>query len=115
MDDKALRNAELELRRGVLTLGVLSQLHEPYYGYSLLQHLADAGLDIDQNTLYPLLRRLEQQGFLDSKWSVEESRPRRYYVLSKQGEEALAVMRRAWEEMAAVMNGLLGQERKETI
>lgn len=110
MNVKALRNAELEMRRGVLTLSVLSQLKSPHYGYLLLQVLESQGMEIDQNTLYPLLRRLEQQGFLDSNWSVEESRPRRYYVLTEQGKEALTELSRQWQNMVEVMAGLLGKK-----
>ena len=82
-------NVTLELRRGVIVLAVLSQLQEEQYGYSIMRLLSDQGLDIDQGTLYPLLRRLEAQGLLKSKWRVEEARPRRYYVISAQGREAL--------------------------
>lgn len=107
MNKKALRNAELELRRGLLTLSVLSQLQKPHYGYLLLQVINSKGMDIDQNTLYPLLRRLEEQGFLDSNWSVEESRPRKYYVLNEHGKEAFAELKRQWHVLAKIMNGLL--------
>ena len=71
----------LELRRGILVLATLSQLDEAKYGYSLMQELADQGLEIEQGTLYPLLRRLEYQELLESEWNVEGSRPRRYYHL----------------------------------
>ena len=64
-----------ELRRGILILATLSQLRQEKYGYDLISHLAEQGLEIDQGTLYPLLRRLEAQGLLDSKWNVEGSRP----------------------------------------
>ena len=52
----------LELRRGTLTISVLSQMKEPKYGYALVQSLEEKGVAIDPNTLYPLLRRLENQG-----------------------------------------------------
>ena len=89
MDDynKIYDSAVMELRRGTLILSVLSQLETPAYGYSLVQLLASKNLAIDQSTLYPLLRRLEKQGLLDSDWSVEESRPRKYYVLSDKGKK----------------------------
>lgn len=105
--DATLKNLSLELRRGTLTLAVLSQLDTAQYGYSLLQRLAASGVDIDQNTLYPLLRRLESQQLLDSDWSVEGSRPRRYYVLSEQGRSALREVTGEWSRMVDTMNGLL--------
>jgi len=61
----------LELRRGSLTLAVLAHLRREHYGYTLRKALLDHGLDIDEGTLYPLLRRLESQGLLLSEWREE--------------------------------------------
>ena len=96
-----------ELRRGTLVLTVLSQLDEKQYGYSLKQLLADRGLEIDQGTLYPLLRRLEKQGLLESEWSVEGPRPRRYYVLSEAGQEAFQTLKQEWYTLTQVLEGVL--------
>ena len=82
-----LNSLTTELRRGTLTLAVLSQLRTPQYGYSLVQLLEGAGISIDQSTLYPLLRRLEKQELVTSSWDTSESRPRKYYVLSEYGTE----------------------------
>jgi DNA-binding PadR family transcriptional regulator len=100
-------NITLELRRGVIILAVLSQLDEEQYGYSLLKRLTDLGLEIDQGTLYPLLRRLESQGLLQSSWRVESDRPRRYYVLSAQGRAILPQLKSEWEHLVAMMDGML--------
>ena len=97
-----------ELRRGTLVLTVLSQLDEQQYGYSLKQRLADRGLEIEQGTLYPLLRRLEKQGLLDSEWSLETARPRRYYVLNEAGREALETLKGEWKALTAAVERLLG-------
>lgn len=80
----------IELRRGVISLAVLSALQNPTYGYSLQQALVDRGFEVEQGTLYPLLRRLDEQGLLESLWNVDESRPRKYYRLSEKGTAALA-------------------------
>jgi len=104
------QNLTNELRRGTLVLTVLSQLDEKQYGYSLRQLLADRGLDIDQGTLYPLLRRLEKQGLLDSEWLVEGSRPRRYYVLNEAGRETLQTLKQEWYALADVLQRLLGKD-----
>ena len=96
-----------ELRRGTVVLAVLSQLHTPHYGYSLRQDLADSGFDINEGTLYPLMRRLEDQGLLRSEWDVSENRPRRYYVLSEEGEEVLLELRAEWKYLGQVMDRLL--------
>ena len=81
--DKILINLKQEMRRGSIVLAVLSHLETEQYGYSLIQLLSEKGFEIDQNTLYPLLRRLANQGLLDSSWKVEENRSRRYYTINK--------------------------------
>jgi PadR family transcriptional regulator PadR len=101
----------LELRRGVLVLATLSRLGEAKYGYALIQELGDHGLEIEQGTLYPLLRRLEEQGLLLSEWNVEGSRPRRYYQLSPAGAEVLQGLSKDWWHLVDTMAGLL--ETKE--
>lgn len=97
----------LELRRGTLVLCVLSQLKEEQYGYSLVQLLTEKGLSIDQSTLYPLLRRLEKQGLLDSSWSLDEARPRRYYILNEKGEKVLDRLTAEWIDMNNTISRLL--------
>jgi DNA-binding PadR family transcriptional regulator len=111
--DEVLAGLVLELRRGTLVLSVLTQLRRPMYGYSLIQSLTDEGLSIDQGTLYPLLRRLEKQGLLSSDWSVEESRPRRYYVLSPDGVKVLADLTEEWHRLSLVVESLLDDGVKE--
>lgn len=96
-----------ELRRGILVLAALSQLKEEKYGYALINSLAEEGLDIEQGTLYPLLRRLESQGLLQSEWNVEGSRPRRYYVISPEGSTILQDLVREWRNLTEVMKNLL--------
>lgn len=96
-----------ELRRGILVLAALSQLKEEKYGYALISSLAEKGLDIEQGTLYPLLRRLEEQGLLESEWNVEGSRPRRYYQLSQDGTSMLAELAGDWRQLTNVMDLLL--------
>ena len=107
-NDELVQNMVLELRRGVLSIAVLSQLSKEQYGYSLLKALADKGIEIDQSTLYPLLRRLESQGLLQSDWRIaDETRPRRYYVISTQGRAVLNKLKREWSAMAATMQKML--------
>lgn len=105
--NELFENLSQELRRGVLVLATLSQLRDPRYGYALIDSLGERGLEIEQGTLYPLLRRLESQGLLESEWNVEGSRPRRYYVLSTQGERLLQTLKVEWGEIIEVMDGLL--------
>jgi DNA-binding PadR family transcriptional regulator len=102
-----------ELRRGILVLAALSQLKEEKYGYSLISSLADKGLDIEQGTLYPLLRRLEEQGLLDSEWNVEGSRPRRYYQINQDGLVMLEDLADEWRNLTQVMKQLLAETASE--
>ena len=107
-NEELVQNMLLELRRGILSLAVLSQLSREQYGYSLLKALSDPGMEIDQSTLYPLLRRLEAQGLLQSDWRImDEARPRRYYVISTQGKAVLTKLKREWSTMVETMKQML--------
>ena len=105
--EEIISNLTMELRRGTLVLCVLSQLEKEQYGYSLVQNLTERGMIIDQSTLYPLLRRLEKQGLLDSNWSLDESRPRRYYVLNEKGRRVLNSLIEEWTDMNNTITKLL--------
>jgi PadR family transcriptional regulator PadR len=107
MDDKQLQNLILELRRGLIPLVVLLQLRQEHYGYSLIKVLGEQGLDVDQGTLYPLLRRLETAGMLVSEWRVDGPRPRRYYQASREGEELLEALTQEWTQLVGVVEGML--------
>ena len=102
-NSESLENVIIELRRGVIVLAVLSQLGEEQYGYSLLKLLGDRGLQIDQGTLYPLLRRLESQNLLRSVWKIKATRPRRYYVISPEGKKTLARLKKEWAGIVSTM------------
>lgn len=100
-------NLRMELRRGSLVVAVLAQLRTELYGYALRKSLADKGLDIDENTLYPLLRRLESQGLLTSQWREADKRNKRFYRLSAVGEEVLASLLEEWGQMNAALERIL--------
>jgi len=79
-----------ELRRGTVVLACLLALRTPGYGYGLLKTLDAAGIPSDGNTVYPLLRRLEERGLLESEWNTDESRPRKFYRTTRAGSELAA-------------------------
>lgn len=100
-------NLRQELRRGCLTLAVLAQLKNEHYGYTLRKALAAKGLEIDESTLYPLLRRLETQGLLTSQWREEEKRNKRFYRLSMEGEQTFARLMQEWKRINTAIESLL--------
>ena len=110
-----LNSLSTELRRGTLTLAVLSQLRTPQYGYSLVQLLEDSSITIEQSTLYPLLRRLEKQELVTSSWDTSESRPRKYYVLSEYGLEIFLKLKDEWIRNSKELYELLKGEEEDEI
>lgn len=88
-----------ELRRGTVVLACLVRLQRPNYGYALLESLNALGILVDANTLYPLLRRLENQGMLASEWNTEEARPRKFYRTSPAGEQLAAALITDWRRI----------------
>ena len=97
-----------ELRRGSLSLAVLARLRVERYGYTLRQALAEDGLDMEESTLYPLLRRLEMQGLLVSEWREEDRRKKRFYVLSAAGEAMLQRLIGEWRAISASLEKITG-------
>ncbi len=112
MTTSQLDKMRLELRRGVLVLAVLASLKQPHYGYSLRKQLQDRGIDIDEGTLYPLVRRLAEQGLLDSEWQQAEGRERRYYLLSEQGKELLLQLTDEWRQLNSALGPLLTESEE---
>jgi PadR family transcriptional regulator, regulatory protein PadR len=107
MNPELLENLRLELRRGCLILAVLAQLKTEHYGYALRKTLAGRGMEIDENTLYPLLRRLESQGLLVSQWREEDKRNKRFYRTSDDGRQLLKQLAAEWRSINASLNGIL--------
>jgi len=112
--ENLFENLRLELRRGCLTLAVLAQLRQEHYGYTLRKDLDERGLEIDESTLYPLLRRLESQGLLLSEWREEEKRNKRFYRLSPEGEQILARLLDEWNTINTSVTRILEQPSAES-
>ncbi len=104
--DDILSGATQELRRGTLVPACLLLLRRPGYGYALIADLGRLGFAVDANTLYPLLRRLEGQGMLVSEWNTEESRPRKFYRTSPDGERLARALLDDWKEIDASIRRL---------
>jgi DNA-binding PadR family transcriptional regulator len=102
-----LSNFTTELRRGSLIIAVLGILKDKHYGYELLALLSERGIDMDANTLYPLLRRLEAQGLLIGTWDTSESRPRKYFCLSGSGQAAFKTLCGEWEKLSEAIKAII--------
>jgi PadR family transcriptional regulator, regulatory protein PadR len=111
MSDEVLATHLQELRRGTVVMAALATLRRPTYGYALLETLAEAGFAVDGNTLYPLLRRLEKQGLLTSEWNTEESRPRKFYRVSRDGEALLQTLLEEWQALHISIQNLAESPR----
>lgn len=108
--DQVLDNLVLELRRGTIVLGVLSLLRKPHYGYSLVTLLNEKDMPVEAGTLYPLLRRLEEQDVLVSTWDVEGAKPRKYYALSENGKETYSRLCTQWIDLTQKIDTLISEE-----
>jgi PadR family transcriptional regulator PadR len=106
-DSEHYQKLKLELRRGVLILAVLAEMREEHYGYSLRKNLMAKGLEIDEGTLYPLIRRLEKQNLLVSEWREEGNRKKRFYQLSEVGKTVLVQLTRDWKEVQSTLNTIV--------
>jgi PadR family transcriptional regulator PadR len=95
------------LRRGLLIVAVLAQLRHEHYGYTLRKDLVTLGIEIDEGTLYPLLRRLESQGLLESEWREENNRQKRFYKLSREGRAILKQLLAELEKINASLTRII--------
>ncbi len=100
-------NFVVELRRGVTNLVVLNQCQQPTYGYQLVKNLAESGIPLEGNTVYPLLRRLEDQGLLRSDWDTSTDKPRKYYQITGTGRQLLAQITIYWRESVKNIESIL--------
>jgi DNA-binding PadR family transcriptional regulator len=112
MNEQTLENVEKlkqEMRRGIIVVAVMSRLQDFQYGYAMLKNLNDRGFEIGQDTLYPLLRRLEEQAMLESEWRTDDARPRRYYRLNQTGREALELLKVEWNNLNEIVRRITNE------
>ena len=112
-NDEILTGLVLELRRGTIVLCVLSQLNEPMYGYNLVNILSENGINVEANTLYPLLRRLESQGLLLSTWETSGTKPRKYYAKTQKGNEICVALKKQWDGIVSSIDNLWEVNKNE--
>lgn len=110
--EELINSLTAELRRGTIIVSVLSQLQHKEYGYSLVHKLKEKGMNVDSDTLYPLLRRLEKQGILKSELEKIEERERKYYIKTEFGQKVYQELCSQWKAINASMQNLLGGEKE---
>ena len=102
-----------EVKRGAVTLAILALLSkERAYGYEVVKRLDEkmSFLALEQGTVYPLLRRLEQRELLKSEWDADDpSKPKKYYTVTKQGLMALGSMTQNWSTLSREMREVLSE------
>ena len=98
---------ESEMNRGFLQVLVLVLLEQSMYGYMMLKHFGKLGYAVEENTLYPLLRRLEKRNLIQSEWDVSQDRPKKFYVISKKGKGVRKDLLKIWREQNEILNLLL--------
>jgi PadR family transcriptional regulator len=111
----AMAETRGEVLQGTLDLIVLKTLESlgPLHGYGIAMRIQQVSADLlrlNQGTLYPALLRLEQRGWISSKWGVSDNhRKAKYYSLTRSGRKQLLAETESWERMAALMTRLLGR------
>jgi PadR family transcriptional regulator PadR len=108
-------STDRELKRGTLEMILLRLLSQrPMYGYEIVTTLEKQGgsqFQLKEGTLYPVLYRLEDAGFIKARWeTVERGVPRKYYELTETGTEQLQLLVKEWHEFAAAVKRLLQME-----
>jgi DNA-binding PadR family transcriptional regulator len=111
MTDPDIGSMETEMNRGFLQILVLALLEKAMYGYSMVKHIEGLGYKVEENTLYPLLRRLEKNGWITSKWAFGEDRPRKFYAITADGRAMKAGLLEVWDNQ----NRILNEIKKENI
>lgn len=97
---------ETEMNRGFLQVLALVLLERDMYGYFMIKLLEKKDYVLEENTLYPLLRRLENKGLIKSKWDISEDRPRKFYVITEEGRTIRSHLLKIWQKQNEILNRL---------
>ena len=103
-------------RKGFLDMCALSLLasRDESYGLDMMEALAQAGLEVSEGTLYPLLARMTREGSLASSWTTPDTgHPRKYYRLTKTGVKFLEARIAEWKEFTAAIERLMEKEKNQ--
>ncbi|HOW45906.1 MAG TPA: PadR family transcriptional regulator [Candidatus Aminicenantes bacterium] len=101
--DNEFASIETEMKRGFLQLLVLVVLEKEAYGYAMVRAFRELGYEVEENTLYPLLRRLEKRGLVEGKWEVGEERPRKFYAVTQAGRDLRRELLAIWDRQDEII------------
>lgn len=99
-------NLETEMNRGFLQILTLVALDQPMYGYRMLKLFEQLGYTVEENSLYPILRRLEKNGWVRSAWETKDDRPRKYYHLTAAGRAIRDAALSRWNDQNKILHTL---------
>ncbi len=109
--DPEISNFETEMNRGFLQILVLALLEKKTYGYAMVRNIEQLGYEVEENTLYPMLRRLEKSGWVRSQWEVGEERPRKFYSITEAGRSLRAELLGIWKKQDRILSQLIKEKR----
>ncbi|HOW84921.1 MAG TPA: helix-turn-helix transcriptional regulator [Candidatus Aminicenantes bacterium] len=107
MTEPDIGRLETEMNRGFLHILVLALLEKNMYGYSMVKHIGSLGYKVEENTLYPLLRRLEKNGRIASKWELAGGRPRKFYGITPEGRALRTGLLEIWRRQGRVLEEIV--------
>ncbi len=111
--DKIVERFETEVRRGMMQVTIMCLLDQESYGYDIIRNLKEVGIEVDDGTLYPILRRLEDDRLLVSRWEMKGPRPRKYYVITEYGRDVREKMLASLASMNAALETMKGRIRRK--
>jgi PadR family transcriptional regulator PadR len=109
--ENELGSVETEMKRGFLQLLVLVLLEKDAYGYAMVRAFRDLGYEVEENTIYPLLRRLEKRGLIAGKWELSEERPRKVYAITASGREMRKGLLEIWEKQDEIIKKMVKETK----
>ena len=108
--DAEVGSLETEMNRGFLQILVLALLEKDMYGYAMVRTVRGLGYEVEENTLYPLLRRLEKHGWVKSQWDISQDRPRKFYSVTDRGRSLRTQLLDIWEKQDRILKKLIKEK-----
>lgn len=104
-----LDRTNTQMKKGVLEMCILSIVSaDEAYATVILEKLKESELIVVEGTLYPLLTRLKNEGFLSYRWEESpQGPPRKYYRITETGQHLLSELKKNWQELASAVNQLI--------